>query len=66
MNLNVSICRLANGGDYLFQCTDDEEMNMWISAINSRVSLDEFHSLKYSLYSFKDFKKKSHDLLQCK
>jgi len=28
--------KLANGGDYLFQCTDEEEMNMWISAVNSR------------------------------
>jgi len=27
--------RLNNGGDYLFQCNDDEEMNMWINAINA-------------------------------
>merc|ERR1719391_525107 len=32
--------RLPNGGDYLFHCLDDDEMNMWINAINSRASGD--------------------------
>ena len=26
--------RLQNGGDYLFQAVDDEQMNLWVEAIN--------------------------------
>ena len=26
--------RLLNGGDYLFQALDDEQMNLWVDAIN--------------------------------
>ena len=32
------IPRLSNGGDYLFHCIDDEEMGMWISNINNKVT----------------------------
>jgi len=27
--------KLANGGDYLYQCKDDDEMNTWIGRINN-------------------------------
>ena len=27
-------CRLSNGGDYLFQAANDEEMKTWVNAIN--------------------------------
>ena len=33
----VFVFRLSNGGDYLSQCIDDEEMGMWISNINNKV-----------------------------
>ena len=26
---------MANGGDYLFQAQDDDEMNQWVSSINA-------------------------------
>ena len=30
----LSLSRLQNGGDYLFQALDDEQMNLWVEAIN--------------------------------
>jgi len=48
--------KLANGGDYLFQCTDDEEMNMWISAINSRAGGESGPSKSQTLPSGGDRK----------
>jgi spectrin beta len=48
---NVFRLKLANGGDYLFQCTDDEEMNMWISAINIRAGGDSGPSKSQTLPS---------------
>jgi spectrin beta len=32
---NVFRVKLANGGDFLFQCRDEEEMNSWMSKINA-------------------------------
>lgn len=32
---NVFRLKLANGGEYLFQCRDEEEMNTWITKVNS-------------------------------
>ena len=29
-----SLSRLQNGGDYLFQAVDDEQMQLWVEAIN--------------------------------
>jgi len=29
------ISRLSNGGEYLFQSHDDQELNAWVTAINS-------------------------------
>ena len=29
-----SCCRLENGGDYLFQASDDEQMSLWVDSIN--------------------------------
>ena len=31
----VVVCRLTNGGECLFQASDDEEMSQWVGAINS-------------------------------
>uniref|UniRef100_A0A8C0FSF4 Spectrin beta chain n=1 Tax=Bubo bubo TaxID=30461 RepID=A0A8C0FSF4_BUBBB len=33
--------RLTDGNEYLFQAKDDEEMNTWIQAITSAISLDK-------------------------
>merc|ERR1711874_583402 len=33
--------RLANGGDYLFQATDDEQMNVWVGTINQQALIHE-------------------------
>jgi spectrin beta len=30
--------KLSNGGDYLFQATDDEAMNTWVAAINQQAA----------------------------
>merc|ERR1719187_1845128 len=32
--------KLPNGGDYLFQCNDEDEMGMWIQSINNQASGD--------------------------
>ena len=33
--LNADFCyRLENGGDYLFQASDDEQMSLWVDSIN--------------------------------
>ena len=29
-------CRLENGGDYLFQAQDDDQMNLWVESINKQ------------------------------
>lgn len=34
ISLSLSLSRLQNGGDYLFQAVDDEQMNLWVEAIN--------------------------------
>ena len=45
MNYNFvqhDICyRLQNGGDYLFQANDDEQMNLWVESINRQVQTPE-------------------------
>ena len=28
--------RLENGGDYLFQASDDDQMNLWVDSINRK------------------------------
>merc|ERR1719357_1829622 len=33
--------RLANGGDYLFQAQDDEQMNVWVNSINLQAQIHE-------------------------
>merc|ERR1719430_1866368 len=33
--------RLANGGDYLFQALDDEQMNVWVNTINQQAQIHE-------------------------
>ena len=33
--------RLANGGDYLFFCNDDDQMNLWVNTINHQASMHE-------------------------
>jgi spectrin beta len=33
--------RLANGGDYLFQAQDDEQMNLWVNSINQQAQVHE-------------------------
>ena len=30
--------KLANGGQYLFRCKDDQEMNMWISRTQAAIN----------------------------
>jgi spectrin beta len=37
---NVFRLKLANGGDYLFQSKDEDEMNNWISRINAASGAD--------------------------
>ena len=32
-----ALFRLSNGGEYLFQCKDNDEMNQWVAAVNSAV-----------------------------
>ena len=35
MCLNDDSCyRLENGGDYLFQASDDDQMSLWVDSIN--------------------------------
>ena len=35
MCLNDVFCyRLENGGDYLFQASDDDQMSLWVDSIN--------------------------------
>merc|ERR1712106_1243019 len=33
--------RLANGGDYLFQAQDDDQMNVWVGDINQQAQIHE-------------------------
>jgi len=33
--------KLQNGGDYLFQANDDEQMNLWVESINRQVQTPE-------------------------
>merc|ERR1712106_370191 len=33
--------RLANGGDYLFQAQDDDQMNVWVGGINQQAQIHE-------------------------
>jgi len=33
--------RLANGGDYLFQAQDDDQMNVWVNSINQQAQVHE-------------------------
>lgn len=33
--------RLENGGDYLFQALDDEQMNLWVDNINRQAQGQE-------------------------
>merc|ERR1712106_293078 len=33
--------RLANGGDYLFQAGDDDQMNVWVNSINQQAHVPE-------------------------
>merc|ERR1719153_1331668 len=33
--------RLANGGDYLFFCNDDDQMNLWVNTINHQAQVHE-------------------------
>merc|ERR1719228_262025 len=33
--------RLANGGDYLFQAADQDQMNLWVTGINSQANPEE-------------------------
>ena len=32
--------RLANGGDYLFQAHDEEQLNLWVNGINQQAQDD--------------------------
>merc|ERR1712112_119080 len=32
---------LANGGDYLFQAADQDQMNLWVTGINSQANPEE-------------------------
>lgn len=32
--------RLANGGDYLFQAADEDEMGQWVGAINQVAAVE--------------------------
>ena len=36
-----NVFRLANGGDYLFQAQDDEQMNLWVNSINQQAQVHE-------------------------
>merc|ERR1719397_1218934 len=38
---NVFRLKLQNGGDYLFQANDDEQMNLWVESINRQVQTPE-------------------------
>ena len=33
--------RLANGGDYLFQAMDDDQMNQWVGSMNQQAQVHE-------------------------
>ena len=37
----LSFPRLENGGDYLFQASDDEQMNLWVESINRKSQGEE-------------------------
>ncbi|KAK2182078.1 hypothetical protein NP493_368g02093 [Ridgeia piscesae] len=49
--------KLASGGDYLFQCKDDEEMNSWISKLNGAVGAEASPSRAQTLPASSDGKK---------
>jgi spectrin beta len=36
----LTLFRLANGGDYLFQAADEDEMSQWVSAINQMATVE--------------------------
>eukprot|EP00092_Neocalanus_flemingeri_P055979 GFUD01066290.1.p1 GENE.GFUD01066290.1~~GFUD01066290.1.p1 ORF type:complete len:259 (+),score=50.04 GFUD01066290.1:61-837(+) len=38
---NVFRLRLANGGDYLFQANDDDQVNLWVTGINQQAQIHE-------------------------
>jgi len=38
---NVFRLRLSNGGDYLFQANDNDEMVAWVNSINQNVQQDQ-------------------------
>jgi spectrin beta len=41
VKLNNVLYRLANGGDYLFQAQDDDQMNTWVGSINQQAQVHE-------------------------
>ena len=41
----TKIIRMPNGGEYLFQAKDDEEMNIWINKINTTTKYASTSSL---------------------
>ena len=34
-------CRLENGGDYLFQAQDDDQMILWVESINKQAQAQD-------------------------